>query len=227
MLVYDATNAFYIVHSFPLFPAMTSSGTINSTINYSQTVYGQNMMCVSMPTSTLYELAGIMSVIQASVYYTNIKISNANVTRFTSGLILDNLSTGSYQFSVAGTSYVYISKSQYSGLDLWDIVVAGYYQQGLYVQSWGRPYMASVCPPLAKYTTLNISGLKIANATWAGTQDHSKWGIPTSTKVVCYGDMNRMTSQRTRGGGALCMANSNLYDLHFGVITNMDPCGTP
>lgn len=182
------------------------------------------MMCISLPTSDIYNLVGMMSIIQAQIYYSNIVVPNTNITSFLNEVILNDMSTGKYEFSIQGTTWTYLSKSQFSGLDLWDNVVAYNYQQGLNVQSWGRPYMPSLCPPNIKYPVLNISGLSIGNLTWKGTQDHSKWGIPFTTNVVCYGDMNRMTSQRTRGGGALCINNPILFNLHNAIITKVDPC---
>ena len=47
-----------------------------------------------------------------------------------------------------------------------------------------------------------------------------------TTKVVCYGDMNRMTSQEKRGGGGLCIAHDGLYAIHNAIITKVNPCGT-
>ena len=86
--------------------------------------------------------------------------------------------------------------------------------------------MPSLCPPTDKYSTLNVANLKIGAASWTGTNDHSKWGIPVTTKVVCYGDMNRMTSQEKRGGGGLCIAHDGLYAIHNAIITKVNPCGT-
>ena len=37
--------------------------------------------------------------------------------------------------------------------------------------------------------------------TWSGTKDHSKWGVGITKNIACFGDINRMCSQESRGGG--------------------------
>jgi deoxyribonuclease II len=184
-------------------------------------------MCVSLPTKTLFELAGIMTLIQAQVYHSQIVLENSNISSIIQDKILSNLSpSASYQFSLGGLSWAYLAKSQSSGLYVWDDVVSSFFKQGLRTETWGRPYMPSVCPPNNKYSVLNINGLKIGEFSWKDTQDHSKWGLLDNSPVVCYGDMNRMTSQQTRGGGALCVTNSAYFALHQSIITGVDPCNT-
>jgi hypothetical protein len=59
-------------------------------------------------------------------------------------------------------------------------------------------------------------------------QDHSKWGISTDAaaapNIVCIGDINRMTSQRKRGGGAVCILASNLWTALNTAITAHNSC---
>lgn len=184
------------------------------------------MMCISLPTSTLFELVGVMALIQPDVYHEYIVVENSNITALVNDVIIGTSSYGAYTFNLKGITWTYLAKTQYSLLDLWDSVVAGYYKQGFNVQSWGKPYMTSVCPPNSKYPVLNVASLKIGTISWKGTQDHSKWGIPNTDKVVCYGDMNRMTSQEKRGGGALCISESTLYTIHQNIITGVNPCNT-
>ena len=174
VLAYEGNTGYFIVHSFPLYPAFLSSGLVNTTINYSQMVYGQNMMCVSVTDTQLFNIAGIMSIIQPIVYHKVLLVQNSNITLVVNDVILNKLNTGSYSFNSNGITWNYLSKSSYSNSDFWDTTVAYYYQQGLSVQSWGRPYMPSLCPPTDKYSTLNVANLKIGAASWTGTNDHSK-----------------------------------------------------
>ncbi|OMJ75885.1 hypothetical protein SteCoe_24861 [Stentor coeruleus] len=226
IIAYDKTSAFYIMHSFPLYPNITSTGIINTTISYSQLIYGQNMICITLTNTQLFNLAGVMSLIQPSVYYKNILIENANITNIINNVLPNFGPSGSYDFTLGGFSLTYIAKNQFAGIQLWDDVVSKYFKQDIEVESWGRPYILSVCPPNNIYHILNIAGLQIQNIAWIKTQDHSKWGILMAMKTICYGDMNRMTSQASRGGGALCLELDWLFTLHNDIITDVDPCGT-
>lgn len=214
------------MHSFPLYPNITTTGTINTTISSSQLIYGQNMICITLTPTQLFNLAGIMSLIQPSVYYKNIVIENTNITNVINNVLPGFGPSGSYAFTAGGLSWTYIAKNQFAEIQLWDNVVSGYFKQGLEVESWGRPYMPSVCPPNSIYPILNIAGLQIQNIAWSKTQDHSKWATLMTTKIICYGDMNRMTSQASRGGGTLCLALDWFFTLHNDIITDVDPCGT-
>lgn len=224
--MYTSTEAVYVVHSIPLYPNFTTTGQINTTIDLSQTIYAQNLMCVSMSTSNLFSLLGVMALIQPSVYYKNIVISNDNVTKVVGDILPDLPPSASFVFNQNGYEFSYIAKSQYSGLDLWDNSVSGFFQSGLNVESWGRPYMPGNCPPNIPYPVLNIANLKIANYAWKDTQDHSKWAIIDDLSVICYGDMNRMLSQRTRGGGTVCLNSQSFYNVHKGIIVSVNPCNT-
>jgi deoxyribonuclease II len=46
---------------------------------------------------------------------------------------------------------------------------------------------------------------------WPETHDHAKWGIMTHSNWICVGDINRMISQRKRGGGAIAFQNEALW----------------
>lgn len=74
---------------------------------------------------------------------------------------------------------------------------------------------------------------------WGTGNDHSKWGISLGSRntknkniikritslfknsisassqnnTFCIGDMNRMASQKKRGGGAVCMQNKAVHDM--------------
>ena len=59
-----------------------------------------------------------------------------------------------------------------------------------------------------KYINLGPLGLHLA---WPESHDHAKWGITLHKPYVCVGDINRMISQRKRGGGAIAFQNPTLW----------------
>lgn len=52
---------------------------------------------------------------------------------------------------------------------------------------------------------------------WDIYQDHAKWAVCCNTAAVCFGDMNRMQSQRKRGGLAICYRPSDMGRTQFAV----------
>ena len=59
-----------------------------------------------------------------------------------------------------------------------------------------------------KYINLGPLGIHYA---WPETHDHAKWAITKDHNWVCVGDINRMISQRKRGGGAVAFQNPTLW----------------
>lgn len=68
--------------------------------------------------------------------------------------------------------------------------------------------------------------MQIDNVTWTETQDHAKWAVSTSVSdnVICVADINRMTSQRKRGGGALCWNHGYVATQLRNSIIDVDKC---
>jgi deoxyribonuclease-2 len=50
-----------------------------------------------------------------------------------------------------------------------------------------------------------------AHWAWPETHDHAKWGITLHAPWICVGDINRMISQRKRGGGTIAFQNEILW----------------
>lgn len=64
-----------------------------------------------------------------------------------------------------------------------------------------------------------------SNIFWNLKQDHSKWTICDKKKVVCIGDLNRMTSQRNRGGNFFCWENDDMWTGFYKLISQIGVCG--
>ena len=82
------------------------------------------------------------------------------------------------------------------------------------------------CPPDYDYETLDVQYLNFTTKSWKETLDHSKWGISISgdDSVVCFGDINRMTTQYSRGGGATCFKEPGLWKQMSTAVTMHNSC---
>lgn len=91
--------------------------------------------------------------------------------------------------------------------DIWDQIVAPEMGcAGLLVESWlhSTSRLANTC--CKDHCTVDAAGVRFGGNRWTVMQDHAKWGVCCDKAVVCFGDMNRVHSQRVRGGMTLCMA---------------------
>jgi deoxyribonuclease-2 len=64
-----------------------------------------------------------------------------------------------------------------------------------------------------EYDAINVLGMKVGTTEFIYTQDHAKIGVSTNSKhpYVCVGDINRMESQRKRGGGTVCIEQKYIW----------------
>jgi len=131
--------------------------------------------------------------------------------------------------SLDGTAFVHFAKSNSWGQDLYDDLVGPYYKLGFEWETWRRsPYMPSYCSPTVDYQTLNVNSITIGGTggrSFSYTNDHSKWGVSLTGNIVCVGGINRMQSQRSRGGSTMCINNKPLWTALHGVVAGADACG--
>jgi len=92
-------------------------------------------------------------------------------------------------------------------------------------QTWRRgSELPSFCHPPAAYNSKNILTTSVGNYLFNYTRDHAKWGISDSGNWACVGDINRMTTQRKRGGGTVCLQSLPLVAGLGHTIKLVQPC---
>ena len=206
-------TAFWLLHSWPKFadPKATEDPTPK---------YGQTYLCLTLDLASASQLAAQMANHQEPQTY----LCNAANLPATDPLavlmqplkpnppgdsnVLDLKTRGGLPFKV-------IAKNKEWNQDFWNGLVGPTLGEDMDVESWIRGKI----PPIAdtdgihktfdlKYITLGPLGVHWA---WPETHDHAKWGITTHSDWICVGDINRMISQRKRGGGTVAFQNKTLW----------------
>jgi len=74
------------------------------------------------------------------------------------------------------------------------------------------------------FNSISIASFDFGNGNSFSTDlNHAKFALSQESGVwVCPGDINRQTTQRLRGGGAICFKNSGLYGLLKGAVTSLN-----
>jgi deoxyribonuclease-2 len=215
VLAFDTATrtAYWLLHSWPKFaePKAKKDPT---------PMYGQTYLCLSLDISTASAIAQQMAKYQEPQTYlcnpANLPPSDPlralathlkpNPTGGTN--VVDLLTKGKVPFKV-------IAKNRAWNGDFWNGLVGPKLKADMDVETWIR----GTIPPIAdtdgvhktfdiKYVNLGALG---AHWAWPETHDHSKWGITLKSNWVCVGDINRMVSQRKRGGGAVAFQNEVLW----------------
>jgi deoxyribonuclease-2 len=217
VLCYDTSTdtAFWLLHSWPKFtdPHETHDPT---------PMYGQTYLCLSLDVGTARKLASQMSSHQEpQVYYPRVAhglpesdplaslTKSVNVDAAANSNVIDLTTRGGVAFKV-------IAKNRNWNRDFWNELVGPTLGEDLDVETWIR----GPIPPIAdsdgihktfdiKYITMGPLGIHWA---WPESQDHAKWGITLKSDWVCVGDINRMISQRKRGGCTIAFQNETLWN---------------
>lgn len=219
------SKGFFIVHSIPKFPAFTG-WTVNTTIDSSETIYGQHVFCLSIDNVTVYDLITKILPIKPYIYAQNLNNANEINNLMTAGTIKqpDYTSTFTYRnYTVNSTNMLFIFKNGGVNASIFEDGMNNLLKSPLLAETWGRPLQDPWCG--STYGVGNIQTVKFSStAFWNETQDHSKWAYATANNYSCFGDMNRMTSQWVRGGAFYCLKSSILKQALVSITASTTPC---
>ena len=246
--VVNSGQGFWLIHSVPSFPPAPKAGDLtrppksdhlNITGRYdypqSGTVYGQSFLCVSLDADQFNTIGKQLMYNEIIVYAKNIPdtlaakyplLRNATNEKRIKLPPYDDKAVIKSLRSVEFTSFAKGGKWQ---RELYADFVGPQLQTDLYVQSWqnGPGKLPSICTGRKIYNVKSLI-FGAASVDYANTHDHSKWAISatnkTSTHWVCIADINRASTQYSRGGGALCFKQAQLWTHYRNVINDADRC---
>ncbi|PIC38326.1 hypothetical protein B9Z55_010373 [Caenorhabditis nigoni] len=228
--LFDSTTGFWLIHSVPNFPPLTS-------YSYPKTAekYGQSFFCASMEVQHLTELAEHWKYIQATPYLINLPDKFA--TRFPTLRNVQakqSLPRSATQFwiskpikTVQGVTLMAYAKHKKFDGDIWNDLISKQNKVTLAVESWlngSGDDLHTTCTDSSQ--THDVTEMRVTGLNFASSKDHSKWAVSNSqtNPIVCFGDMNRQKSQLKRGGGALCIQNRNLWQIYHSSVIQVEPC---
>ncbi len=137
--------------------------------------------------------------------------------------------------SAAGYSFTHFARSGKSNLDIMEEMISPTVGAPFVWETWRRrPVEPSYCRS-EKYIweELNVDGVGWSDGNkFKETQDHSKMGISIDDgsmgskfeKWNCVGDLNRMTSQNSRGGGYACFVENSLWQSFNDSFVSVEEC---
>lgn len=242
----ESNGAFWMVHSMPLWPDEMLDDS-NPGVFPSMT-YAQSLTCVTVAAKTADSIAANLMIDRPYIYSSVISEDSSlesampNMFAWLNGNHTTDPTSNYFEFKGVDddVTYTQFAKSKDWGKDLWDDLVAPTLASPLNVETWrsgsgGR--MSSICGPqdvpkgdtYELYDVFEIASIEMPDGdNWIGTQDHSKWAStaksPNQIQVSCVGDINRMCSQETRGGGALCSDDAARWAAFDSIITAEEAC---
>lgn len=239
VVAFDHSQGFWLIHSIPQFPNAVSSGTYTGLPSNSR-AFGQSFLCATYPLEEFSEIA-------AQLYIDNPNVTQGSAPEDLAELIGDQLihllsrtvkpiDLGLPQSSVGilhtreGHAITSFAKSARWRLDLYEDLIAPYFKSDLLVRTWMRApgNLPTFCAPEFGYSVMLVHNLELPDKSiFSRKNDHSKWAIsaPHSHRpLVCIGDINTQTTQRSRGGGASCIEDENTWAAFNDLVHHYDQC---
>jgi len=221
----DATTGFWLIHSVPQWAGESNgkySGYPESGIEY-----GQSFLCMSLSASTLEKLTTNFELNRPQVY--DVSFS----TKVGSALpgLYATLKEGAYYApsgtnitsitTVGGQAFTIFGKNTAWNSDLYSALVAPYYNEDIWVESWlnGAGDLENYCKPTYKQNTYNIETYTVLEYAMNEGNDHSKFAVLPSSKTLCIGDINRQSGQFKRGGGTACFTATSLFSQLYAKMS--------
>jgi deoxyribonuclease-2 len=207
------STAFWLLHSWPKYAAPRMAGAPTP-------LYGQTYLCVSLDLATANSIAAQMTQHQQpQVFLPNVaKLTpKSPLVALTKPLpaqppgdadVLDCKSAGGMPFKV-------LAKNRQWNKDFWNDFVGPTLGEDMDVETWIRGPIPPVADSDGIHKTFDVKFINLAplgaHYAWPETHDHAKWGITKKNDWVCVGDINRMISQRARGGGTIAFQNRTVW----------------
>lgn len=209
----ESKTAYWLLHSWPKFidPGATADPTPK---------YGQTYMCISLDLETAGKIAAQMANHQEpQVYFPN----TANLPKTDPLYLLsqplapkpkgdgDSIDLK----SIGGLDFKVIAKNKEWNDDFWNDLVGPTLKDDMDDETWIRGPIPPIADSDGIHKTFDIKYINLgalgAHWAWPETHDHAKWGVTLHDPWVCVGDINRMISQRKRGGGTIAFQNKTLW----------------
>lgn len=215
VIAFDTASktAFWLLHSWPKYADPGAPGMPTP-------MFGQTFICISLDIAMADKIAAQMATHQEPQSYlpraSSLSMSEA-LFALTQPLppspppgtsVLDCKSRGGMAFKV-------LAKNREWGQDFWNGFVGPALGADMDVETWIRGPIPPVADTDGIHKTFDIKFINLgplgAHWAWPETHDHAKWGITTDSDWICVGDINRMISQRKRGGGTIAFQNHVLW----------------
>ena len=202
ILAWNDKNISWLIHSVPEFPEYFDGNKI-SKINHSELIYGQSFQYIEIEYSDkmIYDILYQIYIMNAHIYLENNMPKNSFDKNEKINIL--NLSD----------EITHIAKSHKYNIDIYSQYIANEYKLNWKIETWIRFHKIMN----ESKNVVDISNIQFEDVKYSEKQDHSKWGV-SDGDLYWIGDINRMTSQFTRGGGGLIIKDKDVAKALNSII---------
>ncbi len=212
----DGTQGFWLQHSTPKWPLGPNYAQSYEGLTSNGFDYGQHFFCITLSNSEINRLAGHLQINHPNIQDSQIgQEAGANMTSLASGQYTTAPICETITLRTDSHDWTVFAKTAKWNNELYNACISPTLDQSLEVESWIR---GSACKPTQEVR--DIKAVQFNNHSWTEYNDHSKWVV--GNRSICFSDINRMTTQATRGGGAICVNDKQIHEDFSEAIININ-----
>jgi deoxyribonuclease-2 len=209
----QSKTAYWLLHSWPKFADPVSPDEPTPQ-------YGQTYLCLSLDLATASKIATQMANHQEPQTYLPrpAKLSSADPLAALMRPLQPHPKGDANVINLktkGGMAFKVIAKNREWDQDFWNGLVGPTLKEDMDVETWIRGKIPPIADTDGIHKTFDVKYINLgalgAHWAWPETHDHAKWGITLHSDWICVGDINRMISQRQRGGGTIAFQNVTLW----------------
>lgn len=221
--MWDDMSAVLIAHSVPKFPQGPKEQEEYTGLMSNAWMYGQHIACFPISLNALPNTFSLLDETSPLVYETSCNNCYNQFQNETADISLnETIACPTYEID---DKYLMFMKPSEIEVDIWASCIAPYFSSEVAVESWIHGKMdGPYCSPSYPYNTVDIKSLRFPEGqSFTEYHDHSKWGILQSP-LVCFGDLNRVTTQMQRAGTVYCWKDETLWTELNQIIVSTNSC---
>jgi deoxyribonuclease-2 len=208
VFVWNNASGFALFHSIPKFPVSPNMSPYYSGLLQNAWEYAQHIVCMNLQTTDIQQVLPLLASLNPQIYGGIIPVAT---------LIPDIQCT----IHFLGNRILFAKPASYE-VDIWSACVASYFASSLQVISWVHGTLDG--PACSQTSTVDITTIEyLFGESYSNYNNHAKWGIGVEP-LVCFGDLNRVTTQKTRSGAVLCWKDVELYNALSQTIASTNSC---
>jgi len=205
-IVWDSETTVALFHSIPQFPVGPASSSHYTGLLQNAWEYAQHIVCITMETQAFLNIGGLLAGMNPQIYEGSLPSWNA----------LDSCQYQPFE------EYLLIVKSAAYEVDIWDSCVGSYFSTNLQVISWVHGTVDGA--DCNTRNTLDVLSIQYSFGEYYSNYDnHAKWGIGLYP-LVCFGDLNRVETQKVRSGAIICWKDPDVFSSLQGIIGQTNSC---
>jgi deoxyribonuclease-2 len=204
-LLWDSTTAIAIFHSIPKFPVGPAESSSYGGLLENAWEYAQHVACVTLPIQEFPTIQSYLAAMSPNVYEGAFQEPSVIPTDACSYLTIPT-----------DPPRILVVKPASYNVDIWASCVSEHFGTNLQVMSWihgtmdGTVQNGTVTTDIANVTY----PFGVSYTEW---DNHAKWAIGAEP-FVCVGDLNRVETQKVRGGAAMCWKDGELWTAWNAIV---------